>query len=55
VASVVVVGASISGLNSYVIERVSKVLGVNHIHDRGASPTRARPSSGSAWTAATSG
>ncbi|MBK5257202.1 MAG: ABC transporter permease [Vicinamibacteria bacterium] len=30
VASVVVVGASISGLNSYVIERVSKVLGVNH-------------------------
>jgi putative ABC transport system permease protein len=30
VASVVVVGASISGLNSYVIERVSKVLGINH-------------------------
>ncbi len=30
VASVVVVGASISGLNSYVIERVSKVLGANH-------------------------
>ncbi len=30
VASVVVVGAAISGLNSYVIERVSKVLGVNH-------------------------
>lgn len=30
VASVVVVGASISGLNTYVIERVSKVLGVNH-------------------------
>jgi putative ABC transport system permease protein len=30
VASVVVVGASIIGLNSYVIERVSKVLGVNH-------------------------
>jgi putative ABC transport system permease protein len=30
VASVVVVGASISGLNAYVIERVSKVLGVNH-------------------------
>jgi len=30
VASVVVVGASISGLNSYVIERVSRVLGVNH-------------------------
>jgi putative ABC transport system permease protein len=30
VASVVVVGASINGLNSYVIERVSKVLGVNH-------------------------
>lgn len=30
VASVVVVGASISGLNSYVLERVSKVLGVNH-------------------------
>lgn len=30
VASVVVVGASISGLNTYVIETVSKVLGVNH-------------------------
>ena len=30
VASVVVVGASISGLNTYVIERVSKVLGANH-------------------------
>src|SRR5258705_1477415 len=30
VASVVVVGASISGLNSYVVERVSKVLGANH-------------------------
>jgi putative ABC transport system permease protein len=30
VASVVVVGASISGLNTYVIERVTKVLGSNH-------------------------
>lgn len=30
VASVVVVGAAIGGLNSYVVERVSKVLGVNH-------------------------
>ncbi len=30
VASVVVVGASISGLNTYVVERVSRVLGVNH-------------------------
>jgi putative ABC transport system permease protein len=30
VASVILVGASISGLNSYVIDRVSKVLGVNH-------------------------
>lgn len=30
VASVVVVGASISGLNTYVITQVSKVLGVNH-------------------------
>ena len=30
VASVVVVGASISGLNTYVVERVAKVLGVNH-------------------------
>jgi putative ABC transport system permease protein len=30
VASVVVVGASISGLNSYVVERVAKVLGSNH-------------------------
>jgi putative ABC transport system permease protein len=30
VASVVVVGASIDGLNSYVIDRVSKILGANH-------------------------
>ena len=30
VASVVCVGASINGLNSYVTERISKVLGVNH-------------------------
>ncbi len=30
VASVVVVGAAISGMNSYVVERVSKLLGVNH-------------------------
>jgi putative ABC transport system permease protein len=30
VASVVVVGASISGLRSYVVERISKVLGANH-------------------------
>ncbi len=30
VASVIVVGASISGLNTYVIDRVSRVLGVNH-------------------------
>lgn len=30
VASVVVVGASISGLNTYVVDRVSKVLGANH-------------------------
>ena len=30
VASVVVVGAAISGMNSYIVERVSKVLGVNH-------------------------
>jgi putative ABC transport system permease protein len=30
VASVIVVGASISGLNSYVIDRVSTILGVNH-------------------------
>src|SRR6187549_1550936 len=30
VASVVVVGASINGLNSYVVDRVSKVLGANH-------------------------
>ncbi|MGB7922371.1 MAG: ABC transporter permease [Pyrinomonadaceae bacterium] len=30
VASVVVVGASINGLNTYVVEKVSKVLGVNH-------------------------
>src|ERR1700724_1186199 len=30
VASVVVVGASISGLNVYVIDMVSKILGFNH-------------------------
>src|SRR6185295_19149295 len=30
VASVVLVGASISGLNTYVVERIGKVLGVNH-------------------------
>src|SRR6059036_2565879 len=30
VASVVVVGAAISGLNTYVVDKVSKVLGVNH-------------------------
>ena len=30
VASVVVVGAAISGMNVYVVERVAKVLGVNH-------------------------
>ncbi|HEY6555235.1 MAG TPA: ABC transporter permease [Vicinamibacteria bacterium] len=30
VASVVVVGAGISGLNRYVVERVAKVLGANH-------------------------
>jgi putative ABC transport system permease protein len=30
VASVVVVGASINGLNTYVVDKVSKVLGINH-------------------------
>src|SRR5918992_3579791 len=30
VASVVTVGASISGLNTYVVEKISKVLGNNH-------------------------
>src|ERR1700752_2014087 len=30
VSSVVTVGASISGLNTYVVERISKVLGSNH-------------------------
>ncbi len=30
VAAVVVVGASISGLKTYVVDKVSKVLGVNH-------------------------
>ena len=33
VAAVVVVGASISGLNSYVIDKVSKVLGVKPFYD----------------------
>src|SRR2546426_7393853 len=30
VSSVVVVGATISGLNTYVVEKVSKILGTNH-------------------------
>src|SRR6266850_1787422 len=30
VASVVVVGASISGLNTYVVDKVAKLLGANH-------------------------
>src|SRR3989442_12989591 len=30
VASVVVVGASIEGLNAYVVDKISKILGVNH-------------------------
>ena len=30
VASVVVVGASISGLNTYVVDKMAKVLGSNH-------------------------
>src|ERR1700750_1781685 len=30
VASVVVVGAAISGLNTYVMEKVTAILGVNH-------------------------
>src|SRR5215210_7525443 len=30
VASVVVVGAAISGLNTYVVDKVAKVLGANH-------------------------
>src|SRR3954470_1528809 len=30
VASVVVVGAAISGLNTYVVDKISKVLGSNH-------------------------
>jgi putative ABC transport system permease protein len=30
VASVVVVGASISGLNTYIVERISRLLGANH-------------------------
>src|SRR5713101_6429290 len=30
VASVVVVGASIDGLNTYVVDKISKLLGVNH-------------------------
>jgi hypothetical protein len=30
VASVVLVGAAISGMNSYVVQRVAKILGINH-------------------------
>ena len=33
VASVVTVGASISGLNSYVMDKVTKMLGGNHFRD----------------------
>lgn len=41
VAAVVVVGASISGLNSYVTEKISKVLGANHFMiNRMASTSR---------------
>jgi putative ABC transport system permease protein len=41
VASVVVVGASINGLNTYVVDKVAKVLGVNHFMiARMASQTR---------------
>ena len=41
VASVVVVGASINGFNTYVVDSVSKMLGVNHFMiDRYASPGR---------------
>ena len=41
VSAVVVVGASISGLNSYVTEKVSKVLGANHFMiNRMASTSR---------------
>ena len=36
VASVVTVGASISGLNTYVLDRVSKMLGSNHFMAKAA-------------------
>ena len=42
VASVVLVGASIDGLNSYVVDTVSKVLGTNHFHDRANGYCRPR-------------
>ena len=42
VASVVVVGASISGFNSYIVSTVSKILGVNHFMVRSVI-TRSAP------------
>jgi len=44
VSSVVVVGASISGFNDYIVSTVSRILGVNHFHDESIrSPGRVVP------------
>ena len=42
VASVVVVGASISGFNAYVVEAVSKAIGVNHFMMARMAPCRSQ-------------
>ena len=56
VASVVVVGAAISGMNSYVVERVAKVLGVNHFMVARMAPRdNMTEEQWQRWTAGTSG
>ena len=56
VASVVVVGASINGFNTYVMAAVSKMLGVNHfMMARTAFNGRMSQEQWSGWSVATSG
>jgi hypothetical protein len=43
VASVVVVGASIEGLNTYMVETISRVLGANHFMIAASSTSGRRP------------
>ena len=56
VSSVVVVGAAISGLNTYVVEKVSKILGANHFMiariaiGRGNAPSSPQPMNSNSLT-----